>query len=158
PDAAARLEAVRAVPVLALVMLAACVRPPRPLEGDFPPVQVPDVQRGEHVGERVRWGGVIAETRPEQGQTCFEIVSLPLAGNARPRLVDQTYGRFEACAQGFYDPQIYQEGREVTVIGTVQALRTGKVGDYDYSFPHVGAEMVYLWPERPEPRPYAYGY
>jgi outer membrane lipoprotein len=138
-------------------MLAACARPPRPIAGEFPSVQVADVQRGDHTGERVRWGGVIVETRPEQDRTCFELVSLPLDGRARPRLVDDTYGRFEACAPGFYDPAIYQERREVTVVGAVQDVVTGKVGDYDYRFPRVAAETVYLWPERPDPSVVYYG-
>ena len=144
----------RALLLLAMAMLAACMHPPQPIAGDFPPVQVPDVQRGEHTGERVRWGGVVVETRPAQNQTCFELVSLPLDGRARPRLVDQTYGRFEACAPGFYDPAIYEPRREVTVVGTVQDVVTGKVGDYDYRFPHVAADTVYLWPERPDPNVY----
>jgi outer membrane lipoprotein len=135
-------------------MLAACARPPRPIAGDFPPVQVSDVQRADHTGERVRWGGLIVQTRPEQNQTCFELVSLPLDARARPRLVDQTYGRFEACAPGFYDPAIYEERREVTVVGPVQDVVTGNVGAQEYRFPRVAAETVYLWPPRPDPSLY----
>jgi outer membrane lipoprotein len=145
---------VRAVLLLALVMLAACMRPPRPIAGDFPPVQVTDVQGGAHVGERVRWGGIIVETRPEQDQTCFQIVSLPLDARARPRIVDQTYGRFEACASGFFDPEIYQARREVTVVGTVQDVVAGSIGGHEYRFPGVAAETVYLWPQRPDYYPY----
>jgi outer membrane lipoprotein len=48
------------------------------------------------------------------------MVSLPLDARARPRIVDQTYGRFEACAPGFFDPEIYEQRREMTVVGTVQ--------------------------------------
>ena len=110
----------RAALLIGVVMLAACARPPRPIAGDFPSVQVSDVQSGAHAGERVRWGGMIVQTRPETDRTCFEMVSLPLDARARPRLVDQTYGRFEACAPGFYDPEIYEQQREVTVVGTVQ--------------------------------------
>jgi outer membrane lipoprotein len=145
---------VKAVLLLVATTLAACAHPPQPIDGRFPPVQVPDVQGGQHTGERVRWGGVIVETRPEQDRTCFELVSLPLDARARPRVVDQTYGRFEACAPGFYDPEIYEPRREVTVVGTVQDVVTGKVGEYDYRFPRLAAEMVYLWPPRPDPGAY----
>jgi len=75
---------VRAILLLVAMTLAACAHPPQPIDGQFPPVQVTDVQRGQHAGERVRWGGVIVETRPEQDRTCFELVSLPLDGRARP--------------------------------------------------------------------------
>jgi outer membrane lipoprotein len=146
----------RCLLLLAATMLAACARPPRPIAGDFPAVQVADVQSGAHAGERVRWGGVIVETRPEQDQTCFEVVGLPLDARARPRIVDQTYGRFEACAPGFYDPEIYEPRREVTIIGAVQDVQAGKVGGYEYRFPRMAAELVYLWPDRPDPRYYPY--
>jgi outer membrane lipoprotein len=142
--------------LIGVVMLAACARPPRPIAGDFPSVQVPDAQSGAHTGERVRWGGMIVQTRPETDRTCFEMVSLPLDARARPRIVDQTYGRFEACAPGFYDPEIYQQQREVTVVGTVEDVVAGNIGGYDYRFPRVAAETVYLWPERPDPRYYPY--
>jgi outer membrane lipoprotein len=142
--------------MLAVATLAACMRPPRPLEGEFPPLTVADAQQGEHAGERVRWGGTIVATRPERDRTCIEVVSKPLDRRARSILTDQTYGRFEACARGFYDPEIYAEGREVTVVGTIEGTRAGKVGDYDYPFPRVDAEWVYLWPERRPERAYYY--
>jgi len=53
---------VRAILLLVAMTLAACAHPPQPIDGQFPPVQVTDVQRGQHAGERVRWGGVIVET------------------------------------------------------------------------------------------------
>jgi outer membrane lipoprotein len=99
---------VRAVLLLALVMLAACMRPPRPIAGDFPPVQVTDVQGGAHVGERVRWGGIIVETRPEQDQTCFQIVSLPL--DARARRASST-GRTAASRRARRDSPIRRSTR-----------------------------------------------
>ena len=147
-----------ALPIAVATLMAACARPPQPIAGDFPPVQVPDVQAGAHVGERVRWGGLIVEARPEQGQTCFQLVSLPLDARARPRIVDRTYGRFEACAPGFYDPEIYEPRRELTIVGTVQQVDAGTIGGYDYRFPRVAAEQVYLWPERPPPYYGAYPY
>ncbi len=139
--------------VAAMSAITACVHPPRPLEGEFPPVSVYDAQSGDLTGQRVRWGGVIVSTKPEKDRTCLEIVSKPLDSRARPRPVDQSYGRFDACAQGFYDPQIYSRGREVTVVGTVAGSRSGQVGEYQYPFPHVDAETILLWPEAP---PYDY--
>ena len=149
----------RAVLVVGVLgLLVGCARPPKPLAGDFPPLSVSDVQQGSRTGDRVRWGGTIVETRPGREQTCIEIVSLPLDRRARPRVTDQTYGRFEACAPGFYDPQLYAARREVTVVGTVEEIRAGKVGEYDYPFPRVAAESIFLWPERPlEVDAYPYG-
>jgi outer membrane lipoprotein len=140
--------------LLALVALAACARPPQRLAGEFPPIAPADVQQGGHVGEHVRWGGLIVATTPREDETCIEVVSLPLDRRARPRLVDETFGRFRGCVPGFYDPEIYAVDREVTVVGTVEGVERGTVGEQAYDFPRIAAEAVHLWPERP---PYAYG-
>jgi outer membrane lipoprotein len=135
--------------LLALSVLAVgCMRPPRQLTGTFAPLTVAEAQARPRLDERVRWGGEIVSTSPGPGRTCFEVVSLPLDRQARPRLSDQTFGRFIACVPGFYDPAIHAPGREITVVGALAAPTTGKVGEYDYTFARVDAETVYLWPER----------
>ncbi len=153
-----------------LVVVVACARPPVRLEGEFPRTTVLDAQQADHTGERVRWGGVIVETKPGHDETCFQVMSAPLDRRARPRAYDDTSGRFEACAPGFYEPEVYGPRREVTVVGTIREMRHGKVGEYEYVFPHVAAEAVYLWPDRndvargyygygyPDPYYYPYGY
>lgn len=136
---------------LAVVLVAAmgCMRPPARLAGTFPATTVRDAQTTPHTGERVRWGGAIVSTMPGTQETCFEVVSLPLDRQARPRDTDETFGRFVACAPGFYDPAVYGPEREVTVVGTLEGTEVRKVGDYDYPFPRVRAETVQLWPEEP---------
>jgi outer membrane lipoprotein len=129
--------------------LSACARPPKPLAGEFPPLSVADAREGA-AGIAVRWGGKIVATRPESGRTCLEIVRHPLDGQARPRATDETDGRFVACAPGFYEPALYAAGREVTVVGTVNGVTGGRVGEAEYRFPRVDARAVHLWEERPE--------
>jgi outer membrane lipoprotein len=131
-----------------LALVAACARPPKRIAGEFPPIRPGEVQRGEFMGEHVRWGGVIVETEPRRDETCIEVVSLPLDRRARPRLVDDTFGRFFACVPGFYDPEIYSSQREVTVVGTIEGVERAQVGEQDYDFPRLAADAVYLWPER----------
>jgi outer membrane lipoprotein len=139
----------------ALVLLlgvAACVRPPVPLQGAFPPTTVGDVQLSTQTGAHVRWGGTIVDVQSREKETCFEIVSAPLDREARPiARSDTTYGRFIACNPGFFDPTIYAPDREVTVVGTVRSVDSGTVGDRHYRFPVVEADVVHLWPVRPEP-------
>jgi outer membrane lipoprotein len=96
----------------------------------------------------VRWGGAIVNVRPGRDATCFEIVSKPLDPQARPRDGDETFGRFVACVPGFYDPAIYAPQRELTVTGTLAEPMQRQVGEYDYRFPVVKADTVYLWPRR----------
>jgi outer membrane lipoprotein len=156
---------------LLLVTLAAC-RPPLRLTGDFPKTTVLDAQQGGYEGERVRWGGTIVSTTPSRDRTCMEIVALPLDRRARPRFFNESLGRFIACAPGFYDPKVFEEEREVTVIGVITTPQSGKVGDYDYVYPRIDADTVWLWPDRrrsapdyyaspwgyPYPYPYYYPY
>jgi outer membrane lipoprotein len=54
-----------------------------------------------------------------------------------------------ACREGFYDPEVFVRGRELTVTGTLHGTVSQKVGDYDYAYPRVEADVVYLWPKRP---------
>lgn len=128
--------------------LAGCMRPPANLAGKFEPIMVPDVQQTPREGVAVRWGGRLVSTSPGKDQTCFEIASAPLDGRARPKATDETFGRFLACAPGFYEPSVYTPGREVTVVGALAGTTTGKVGQYEYTYPRVDATTVHLWPER----------
>lgn len=137
-----------AVAVVLALLAGGCARPPAALRGSFPPTTVADVQAGAAVGERIRWGGEIVRTTPGAEDTCIEVMSQPLDRRAEPRAVDESYGRFVACAPGFYDPAIYAEKREVTVVGTVESFVDGQVGDRPYRFPKVRAETIYLWPKR----------
>jgi outer membrane lipoprotein len=135
------------------IALAGCVRPPPPLvDTALAEVSVADAQAGRSAGARVRWGGTIVTVIPEADQTCFEVVSRPLDGRARPMRTDESEGRFLACAPGFYDPAVYAASRELTVVGTLGEPVTRKIGEYEYRYPQIHAERVFLWPERqPEP-------
>jgi outer membrane lipoprotein len=134
--------------LVALLVPSACARPPGGLRGSFAPVAPRDALERGSVGERVRWGGKIVSTNPGKDSTCFEILSKPLDRQARPVDTDETFGRFVACAAGFYDPAVYAPGREVTVVGTLAAPTSRQVGEYEYRYPVVQAETVHLWPRR----------
>ena len=135
------------IPVLA--SLAACATAPVPLKGEFSTL-VPSVAVADnHSGERVRWGGEIIKVSPSENETCFEILSRELDASARPRKRDNSDGRFIACRAGFYDPEVFTKGRELTVVGNLDGSEVGRVGQFDYTYPKVAAEAVYLWPPRP---------
>lgn len=101
-------------------------------------------------GQRIRWGGSIVSTEPGKNETCFEVMSYPLGTSPRLPETDMRSGRFIACALGFYEPEVYARGREVTIIGTIQGTIVRKLGEYDYSYPKINAESVYLW-QKPAP-------
>lgn len=136
------------VPVLP-ALLAACATAPKPLQGQFTVVEPNQIAAQGRVGDYVRWGGILIETQPQSGRTCLEILGRELSDTARPRERDDaSLGRFIACRDGFYDPEVFTHGREVTVTGTVARLTERTVGDYVYVMPEVAADVVYLWPER----------
>jgi outer membrane lipoprotein len=128
--------------------LGACASVPTPLQGQFPPTTPHDAMAGTIAGP-VRWGGEILNVEPHADQTCFEILARELDSIARPVGRDPSAGRFIACRNGFYDPEEFKKGRDITIVGQLNGTEKGKVGDFDYTYPRVAAEMIYLWPERP---------
>ena len=121
-----------------------------PVSGKFPPITPRQSQTGAEDGKVVRWGGTIIHAQPEATKTCFKVLAFRLHSDGRPKtrqgVSDQ--GRFLACAPGFYDPELYSPGREITFIGTISGVRTEKVGGFDYPYPKLQASQVYLWPLR----------
>ncbi|MEO5624058.1 MAG: Slp family lipoprotein [Dokdonella sp.] len=134
--------------VLFSVALASCASIPTPLQGQFSTAMPRDAGSAAN-GEAVRWGGEIIKVEPKADATCFEILARELDASARPTSRDDNGGRFIACRSGFHDPETFAHGRDVTVIGHVTGTDHGKVGEFDYAYPHVTADAVYLWPERP---------
>lgn len=130
--------------ILASLGLAGCATVPQPLDGAFTEVSLQDAANAS--GTRVRWGGEIVETVPEKDHTCIFILARPLDRQARPQRSKDSAGRFAACRPGFYDPEVFARGREVTVTGALHGSITRNVGDYEYVYPRVHADAVYLWP------------
>lgn len=132
-----------------LLLLTACATAPAPLKGEFSALKPVDSLSGAHTGERVRWGGEIIRVEPSASSTCFEILARELDGSARPLRRDRSDGRFIACRNGFYDPEVFIKGRDLTVVGRVDGSEKGRVGEYEYTYPRIAADAVYLWPKRP---------
>lgn len=126
----------------------ACASVPKPLSGDYPTLQPRDAVAAGRTGTPVRWGGIIIAVEPQAEHTCIQILSRELGPDTRPRQRDPSEGRFVACRAGFYDPEVFTDGREVTVTGHVVAMTTRVVGEYGYTMPEVAADVIYLWPPR----------
>ena len=97
----------------------------------------------------MRWGGEIIAVEADAQQTCFVVLSRSLSPTARPVVKrEESLGRFIACRQGFYDPALFAEGRDITVTGRIADYESRKVSNFDYRYPRVAAEVIHLWPER----------
>lgn len=129
--------------------LGACATVPKPLAGTYTPLLPSQAAQGGAGGTLVRWGGQIIKTEPKADQTCFYVLSRPLDDQARPVARGNSHGRFVACHSGFYDPEVFTKGREVTFTGPVHGIVSKMVGKYNYAYPRVEAQTVYLWPKQP---------
>jgi len=99
-----------------------------------------------------RWSGVIAKVENNASNTRLEVVYFPGNESGRPRVSDQTDGRFVAYINGFVDPMVYQQGKSVTVLGQLAAAETGLVDKFAYSYPVIQQAIVHLWPNQQETR------
>ena len=133
----------------ATALLAACASQPQPLQGAFAEISPRDAIATDSTGAMVRWGGRIVDVEPQPNRTCFEMISTRLGATGRPYWAsDDVGGRFIACRTGFYDPALFEKNREVTFTGRVAGYENRRIGDYDYRFPRVEADVIYLWPLR----------
>jgi len=146
---------IRAFHVLAVstLLLTACVTQPKPLQGNYPDTTPEMAMQSDSVGTAVRWGGRIVSVEPRADSTCFEMISSRVGTDGRPDAArENSNGRFLACRSGFYDPAVFEQNREVTFIGRIDGYETRRIGEYDYRFPRVAADVVYLWPLRNDVR------
>ncbi len=134
---------------LATALLSACATQPVPLQGQFSAITPRDATDRDSTGAMVRWGGRVVDVEPQENRTCFDMISTRLDSYGRPYwATDAVGGRFIACRTGFYDPALFEKNREVTFTGRVGGYESRKIGGYDYRFPRLEADVVYLWPVR----------
>lgn len=151
------MRLIRLTLAMAVGAIAGCASVPDPLEGEhYSEAFYPDQAVDRSLGAKVRWGGTVVETRPQADRTCIEILAHELGRDTRPRISDDGNGRFIACRNEFIDPEIFVNGREVTIVGELSRFQGGKIGEFDYEYPLVSADSVYLWPERDDYRAYGY--
>jgi outer membrane lipoprotein len=117
-------------------------------------LQDPDL----HKGKLVLWGGVIIGAKNVKQGTLIELLQKPADRRGRPRDVDQSDGRFMALYEGYLDPAIYSQGREVTVAGEVKGKRVLPLGEIEYAYPLISIKEIYLWPPKIKERFHPYPY
>ena len=143
-----RIAPIAAVLSATFALATGCAMVPKPLEGTYATTTPAMAAERGAPGDHVRWGGQVVGVHNEPSQSCFEIVGKALSADGSPVLRDRSVGRFIACRAGFYDPAVFTAGREVTIVGTVSGFETRRIDAYDYRYPRVAAEVIYLWPER----------
>lgn len=108
------------------------------------------------VDTRVRWGGTIANVRNLETETLVDIVARELTKQGRPKKTDKSQGRFQARIAEFIDPVVYEQGRDLTVVGVIEGGETRNIGQYPYRYPVVAVQQYYLWEPVSQRLPYDY--
>ncbi len=147
--------------LLHLWLIGCATQPPAAIRetppGD-PPLKEVRSNTKQFIGTQVRWGGTIAQVINGRAESWVEVVGRGLGDNGRPVERGPSQGRFLARFDGFVDPAVFERGREITFIGTVDGSETRTIGEYEYRYPVIAVRSHYLWEPRPDPiyRPYYY--
>lgn len=146
---------VRAAALVITMLTAACASSPisKGLEQQVEkPVSLAQVRADpkSYQNTMVLWTGRILSTLPREKTTVIEILERPADNQKRPKNVDATQGRFIARYNGFLDPAVYSQGRDITVIGRITGTESALIGDYNYVYPVVAMEEHHLWPYKTE--------
>jgi len=133
--------------ITVLLLLSACTTIPEQIQGTYADISPARVEPA-NFGSNVRWGGVIIDSFNKPTSTCYEILSRDLDKYLRPKVEDRTAGRFIACENGFHDPEVYSEGREVTVTGHIRNIEVRQIDDFNYRYPVIDVDQMVLWEKR----------
>ncbi len=143
--------------VFFLVFLSSCSLVPEPLEVEKNTVLVPYTDATNNIGATARWGGEIVNINIEPEYTVLEVVQKSLTNTSRPKADNESAGRFKLYYKGLLDPVIYKKGKNITALGTISDVVSGKIGELDYSYPTLVVQNIYLW-SNPKDVRWAVGY
>lgn len=96
-------------------------------------------------GKLIRWGGIIINIENLKKKSILEILAKPLNQYGQPAINVSSPGRFFAEIAGFVDPSVFAPGKELTLFGTVIALRTSKIGEHEYHYPVIEVSKYHVW-------------
>lgn len=155
----AYMPATRLIVGIAAVMLGGCASIPEDISAPVPGPGVREVRAdpGGYTGTRVRWGGTISEVSNRESRTVITVVARPLTRKGRPRGDESALGRFFAEVGQFLDPEEYESGRRITVVGRFTGIRPSNIDQYVYDYPVVQVQHLYLWREYARRDPYRIG-
>jgi len=100
----------------------------------------------QNIGQTVIMGGYIVDVENRRDRTIITAVQAPLGVGQEPKSKDRSQGRLILIYPSFLDPQVYTEGRKITVagklLGSSQTEKEGK------PFPYLRVEVseIHLWP------------
>jgi outer membrane lipoprotein len=102
----------------------------------------------EHIGADVLWGGIIERVRLGGGKTILIVNQAPLNSHGYPQ-TGAMDGDFVAHTARALDPQVFREGRKVTMAGEIDRIDKGGAGSEEKTFPVVRIKEIHAWTSTP---------
>jgi len=111
-------------------------------------------------------GGIVVATTVTDEGSLVEALYVPVDSYGYLRDIKGQTTRFLAAypkGKGVLDPVIFRRNRQITIAGTFNGLKSGKIDQMDYLFPEFTIIEIHLWEELPQvvyvPRyaPYGWG-
>lgn len=131
--------------LITIISLTGCNTIPKVIQGNFSSVTPLQSKTNHTMDQKIRWSGYIVQTVNNKDKTCFEVVETETYDDLRPKRVLPKQGsRFLACKDGFLEPHAFNK-RLVTITGTLVAFTNQKIGEYDYEYPVVKTDLIYIW-------------
>lgn len=136
-----------------LALLAGCSSLPQAIRVDkeTPLPSYADVRKtpANYTGKTLVVGGLIVTVSNEADHSVIEMLQLPLNSNGRPGTdTSKSAGRFKVRIDAFLDPEIYSNGRYLSVRAQVTGTEDGSIGKHPYEYLILHADGYYLWPDQ----------
>ncbi len=132
--------------ILVCCVLSACATPP--ISTDTVTAKItPDNVRADATAAKgtVIWGGVIVSAVNLEDRTQFEVLDYPLDRHQRPDTSKASRGRFLMQSPEYLETENYAPGRQITVLGSLQGVVQGSVGQANYDYPTMTVTDIHLW-------------
>lgn len=98
--------------------------------------------------QRLLWGGMIISSGNLKDATELEVLAYPLSADQRPDTNQTPVGRFLAVHAGYLETADYAPDRRVTLSGTLDGNRRGRIGEADYVYSVLRIDKIHLWPQQ----------
>jgi outer membrane lipoprotein len=103
----------------------------------------------EFSGSVVVWGGVIMSHARVNDWSALEVAETPLNSASAPEPKAPPRGNFIAKSK-YLDPDIYSQGRMITMAGQILDSPDPTLGQYASTMPVLRIREIHIWPENEE--------
>lgn len=97
------------------------------------------------IGTNIRWGGEVVRVENKNAQSLLEIVAYPLNHYGKPQTGKDSQGRYVARSEEFYDPEVYEKGTLITIVGRVAGAEKRKVDQRSLLMPVIDITESHKW-------------